>query len=52
MNALLVINHEKYAPYIVKNGKHKVLYICLLKAMYNTLTVPILFVQIIGKHPY
>jgi hypothetical protein len=46
MAELLVrVDPAKYAPYLVQEGKHKVLYVKLNKALYGTLQAALLFWQ-------
>ena len=46
VDSLLRINHEKYVDFVIVEKGKKVLYVQLLKAMYGTLTAPILWYQL------
>ena len=49
VDALLHVNHEKYHKFVVKEKGKKVLYVWLLKAMYGTLTAPILWYKLFAS---
>jgi hypothetical protein len=43
VNRLLEIDHQAYAPFVTSEGKEKVLYVELIKALYGTLKAAKLF---------
>ena len=49
VDALLHVNYEKYNKYVIKEKNKKVLYVRLLKAMYGTLTAPILWYKLFAS---
>ena len=49
VEALLRINEQKYKQFIVHENKSKVIYVKLLKAMYGTLTAPILWYKMFAN---
>jgi Reverse transcriptase (RNA-dependent DNA polymerase) len=46
---LLELNHDTYAPYVTMEGKEKVLYVKLLKALYGTIRAARLFWEKLSK---
>ena len=50
MEKLLKIDNEMYAPYVTWEGKQKVMYVKLLKALYGTIKAATLFWQELTTH--
>jgi len=48
VDAILEANKEKYESYVTIENGHRVLYMELMKAMYGTLTAPILWYQLLA----
>ena len=49
VDAMLKINKSKYAPFVLNEKGKKVIYVRLLKAMYGTLTAPILWYKLFAS---
>jgi len=49
VTAILQVNSQKYEKYVVSERNEKVMYLRLLKAMYGTLTAPLLWYKLFSR---
>ena len=49
VKAILLVNALKYNPYVVVENNEKVIYLRLIKAMYGTLTAPLLWYKLFAR---